>query len=468
VRLPPVKARVSPEAAVQAERPTLPSTGRAVRAVGSVAVLSSSRKRPRCRVERLGVTGFSGAIFLASLGVAGCSAAADGVVVGVDQGRDGGVIGADPVDVPIDALSGDGLVTFRSGDAFFDQVMRDADGLGPLYIRNSCGSCHARGGRGPGIVQKMVIVQADGITPSPDQSALPYGPTVRPYVTSGAVQPISAPDRPDDKVTFRAAVPVLGRGYMEAVLDSEIERVEREQQTRVDGIHGCVHRVAYHSQANDASPFNRHRFGDQGLIGRFGLKARIATLDEFAADALQGDMGITSPLRPEELPNPDHLEDDAKAGPDLGIDRVNALGDYVRLLAIPRRIGYSLRGQELFESTACAACHMPTLRTAPDYPVPELAGIDAPVFTDFLLHDMGPDMADGQTDEGAASAAWRTAPLIGLRFMKTYLHDGRAQTLVEAVLAHDSPGSEATVAVALYRALDDVDRAALLTYVGGL
>jgi CxxC motif-containing protein (DUF1111 family) len=81
---------------------------------------------------------------------------------------------------------------------------------------------------------------------------------------------------------------------------------------------------------------------------------------------------------------------------------------------------------------------------------------------------MGPDMADGQTDEGAASAAWRTAPLIGLRFMKTYLHDGRAQTLVEAVLAHDSPGSEATVAVALYRALDDVDRAALLTYVGGL
>jgi CxxC motif-containing protein (DUF1111 family) len=390
------------------------------------------------------------------------------MVAGVDQGRDGGVISADPVDVPLDPLSADGLATFRAGDAFFDQVMRDADGLGPLYIRSSCSSCHARGGRGPGIVQKIAIVQADGVTPSPDQSALPYGHTVRPYVTSGAVVPIAAPDRPDVKMTFRAAVPVLGRGYMEAVLDSEIERVQDEQQTRVDGIHGRVHRVVYGSRANDASPFNRHRLGDQGLIGRFGLKARIATLDEFAADALQGDMGITNPLRPEELPNPDHVEDDAKPGPDVAIDRVNALGDYVRLLAIPRRAGHSLRGQELFISTACAACHVPALKTAPDYPVPELAGIDAPVFTDFLLHDMGADLADGQTDEGAGSAAWRTAPLIGLRFMKTYLHDGRARTLVEAVLEHDAPGSEANVAVALFRTLDDADRAELLTYVGGL
>jgi CxxC motif-containing protein (DUF1111 family) len=407
-------------------------------------------------------------VWFALVGGVGCSAAADPMVTGFDQGRDSGVIAADPVDVPLDPLSADGLARFRTGDAFFGQIMRDADGLGPLYIRNSCSSCHARGGRGPGIVQKIAIVQTDGITPSPDQSALPYGHTVRPYVTSGAAVPIAAPDRSDVKMTFRAAVPVLGRGYMEAVLGSEIERVEKEQQTRVDGIHGRVHRVVYRSRANDTSPFNDHRFGDQGLIGRFGLKARIATLDEFAADALQGDMGITNPLRPEELPNPDHVEDDAKPGPDVAIDRVNALGDYVRLLAIPRRAGHSLRGQELFISTACAACHVPALKTAPDYPVPELAGIDAPVFTDFLLHDMGADLADGQTDEGAGSAAWRTAPLIGLRFMKTYLHDGRARTLVEAVLEHDAPGSEANVAVALFRTLDDADRAELLTYVGGL
>jgi CxxC motif-containing protein (DUF1111 family) len=421
----------------------------------------------RVRAERVRGDVLSGAWLLAMFGGAGCSSA-EPLVGPADHGRDSGVIAADPVDVPLDALSADELATFRTGDALFDQVMRDADGLGPLYIRNSCSSCHARGGRGPGIVQKVAIVEADGITPSPDQSALPYGPTLRPYVTSGAVVPISAPGRPDAKTTFRAAVPVLGRGYMEAVLDSEIERVEKEQQTRVDGIHGRVHRVVYGSRANEVSPFNRHQPGEQGLIGRFGLKARIATLDEFAADALQGDMGITSPLRPDELPNPDHLQDDAKPGPDVDIDRVNALGDYVRLLEIPRRVGQSLRGQELFETTACAACHVPALKTAFDYPVRELAGIDAPVFTDFLLHDMGPDLADGQTDQGAPSRAWRTAPLIGLRFMKTYLHDGRARTVLDAVLAHDAPSSEANVAVERFRELDDVDRASLLTYVKGL
>ena len=101
---------------------------------------------------------------------------------------------------------------------------------------------------------------------------------------------------------------------MEAVLDSEIERVEREQAARTDGIHGRINRVTYASEPNPDDLARTYAKGDAGLIGRFGLKARIATLDDFTADAFQGDMGITTPLRPVELPNPDGLTDDRQAG----------------------------------------------------------------------------------------------------------------------------------------------------------
>jgi CxxC motif-containing protein (DUF1111 family) len=70
------------------------------------------------------------------------------------------------------------------------------------------------------------------------------------------------------------------------------------------------------------------------------------------------------------------------------------------------------------------------------YPIPQLAGIDAPIYSDLLLHDMGAALADAQTEGSATASAWRTAPLIGLRFARGYLHDGRAHDVTEAVLAH--------------------------------
>jgi len=82
-------------------------------------------------------------------------------------------------------------------------------------------------------------------------------------------------------------------------------------------------------------------------------------------------------------------------------------------------------------------CHVPTLKTRASYPIAKLAGIDAPIYTDLLLHDMGAALADGLTDGGATSQQWRTAPLIGLRFAHSYLHDGRAHSVAEAIAAHD-------------------------------
>src|SRR6185503_11387239 len=107
------------------------------------------------------------------------------------------------------------------------------------------------------------------------------------------------------------------------ILDSEIQRVANEQAARSDAIKGRVNHVTYASEANTDKTYHSHVKGD-AVIGRFGLKARVATLDDFAADAFQGDMGITSPLRPNEFQNPDALTDDDKPGPDVDYASVNS------------------------------------------------------------------------------------------------------------------------------------------------
>jgi CxxC motif-containing protein (DUF1111 family) len=87
------------------------------------------------------------------------------------------------------------------------------------------------------------------------------------------------------------------------------------------------------------------------------------------------------------------------------------------------------------------------------------------VYTDFLLHDMGTGLADRVVDGDAGPREWRTAPLIGLRFFPAFLHDGRAKTVEEAVLAHRSPGSEANSSVDRFLALNPTDRRTLTTFV---
>jgi len=371
---------------------------------------------------------------------------------------------ADPVDTPLRGAPDDVLTRFHDGDAVFELTLRAPDGLGPLYIRQACATCHQEGVRGPGLVQKMAVVESDGVTPTADQSTLAFGHTVRPYVTAGAATPIVPPDVDGVKVTARVGPPVIGRGYMEAVQDSEIERMEAEQSKRSDGISGRINRVEYQSEANPDATFGNHQKGDKGLIGRFGLKARIATLDEFSADAFQGDMGLTSAMRPVEPPNPDGLTDDDKPGVDLDMDAVNLVAFYMRALEIPKR-DVTSEGAKLFEEARCGVCHAPSLKTRADYPIALLAGIDAPVFTDFLLHDMGAELADGMTDGDAHSYEWRTAPLIGLRHDRTFMHDGSATSIEEAILAH---AGEADDSVKRFDGLDSESRAALIDYVSGL
>jgi len=374
----------------------------------------------------------------------------------------------DPSDVPIRGLSPAELDIFNRGDQLFGLPFREYDGLGPLYIRVACASCHNEGGRGPGLAQKMAVVLDDGVTGSPDQSRLPFGDTVRPQLAGGAKTPLVPPDDPTVKVTVRVGPPVLGHGYMEAVADSEIERIAALQAQRTDGIHGRINRVAYTSEANPDTRFHNHKKGETGLIGRFGQKARSATIDDFAADALQRDIGITSPLRPTELPNPDGLTDDLKPGIDATIEHVNTLAMYVRMLAIPKRTGLTERGRALFVEIKCSVCHVPSLRTRADYPIAVLAGTDAHVYTDFLLHRWAADRSDGMTDGTAESRDWRTAPLIGLRFNKSFLHDGSASTIEQAILEHAGDGAEPNESVMLFVKLSPDDRKALVDFVSAL
>jgi len=378
----------------------------------------------------------------------------------------------DPADQPLVGLARAELDRFRAGDKLFGRTFAIAEGLGPLYIRSACSACHRQAGSGPGDVQKFQIVDPATRAPIQDAPELAFGRTERPFAVAGATRPLLAPaPLPGHALvqSRRVGPTVAGRGYIEAVLDSEIERVAALQAARTDGIHGRINRVTYHSQAV-AGVALPHTSGETGLVGRFGFKARVATLDDFAADAFQGDMGLTSPMRPDELPNPDGLRDDEKAGPDLGAELVTLAAYYVRTLEIPARTGAvsAEGGAAAFAAADCAVCHVPTLRTRSDFPVVQVADILAPIYSDLLLHDMGEELADRQTDENAGPRDWRTSPLIGLRFQSAYLHDGRAGSVEAAILKHAGAGSEANGSVEKFKALAPAERAALLSFVQGL
>ncbi len=359
------------------------------------------------------------------------------------------LVGDDPSDAPIDAVTPAELERFAQGDARFELPFREAQGLGPRYIQRSCVSCHEDDARGPSVVRRLAVTSGD------PHEILPFGDVVRPRAI-GEARPLLPPPS-GVREEARLAPPVFGRGYLEAIPDETLLRYEREQAAGDDGVRGRAHRVARSSAVAlaDGAP----------TLGRFGLKGRLATLDEFVADALVGDMGLTSPHRPSEPPGPDDVED-ARPGVDLTRDDVERLVDYVRLLAIPRR--EPRPGAELFVMVGCARCHVPRARTRTDHPVEALRDVEAAVYTDLLLHDMGLGLADGIVEGDASGREWRTPALIGLRFQRRLLHDGRAETVLGAIAAHASEGSEANVSVERFGRLSPTDRATLVAFVEGL
>jgi CxxC motif-containing protein (DUF1111 family) len=270
------------------------------------------------------------------------------------------------------------------------------------------------------------------------------------------------------RLSLRNAPPLHGMGLLDALPGADLLARADPEDADGDGISGRPNRVW--------DPV-RERYGP----GRFGWKASEASLRSQIAAALRNDMGLSNPVRPEQpctaeqidcLRTPHGEGDDGFEVPDALLGLIE--GYQASIGVPPRRRADApevVRGRGLFREVGCAGCHVPRWTTGE---VPERPWLSNQViwpYTDLLLHDMGPRLADGRADFDASGREWRTPPLWGLGWAAElhrrggFLHDGRARTAEEAVLWH---GGEAEASRARFEALDADDRAALLAFLESL
>jgi CxxC motif-containing protein (DUF1111 family) len=357
---------------------------------------------------------------------------------------------------PLSGLSASDGADFLDGRDDFKQAETSATGLGPIFNNVSCVACHARPSVG-GASNITVTRFGRSVNGVFDPLTALGGTLLHERTTIPALQevvPASA-----NIVIKRQTTPLYGLGLIEAIDDGTIiANTTRPKPAGVGGKVGWVTDLVTGALR----------------VGRFGWKAQHADLLDFSADAYSNEMGITNRLFPHEnAPNgkvalllrfvPEHpLDDEFDAVTNnSGIDKVT---NYIRLLAPPPRgpvNASALRGQQVFAAVGCASCHEPTLTTG-DSTVAALNQQPVELYSDLLLHDMG-TLGDGIAQAGAAPTEMRTAPLWGLRASGPYLHDGRAQTVEQAILAHD--GEAAGIRDA-YGNLSPGDRNDLLADMG--
>lgn len=427
--------------------------------------------------------------------------------------------GANAFSMPAANLSFDKRLDFSVGNSFFRNpwvaapATTDArDGLGPLFNTNACQSCHIKDGRGhPPAVDgdnavSMLVrlsIPADeserhqtylrtlGVVPHPvyggqlQDMAIPgavpegqvkirYTPETlrfndgsalelrRPHVAIG--QPGYGEPGPDLLTSARIAPPMIGLGLLEAIPESALLSREDPQDENQDGIRGRANRVWDNTL-------------EQTVVGRFGWKAGQPSLRQQNAHAFAGDMGLTSNL----VPGDDcTAEQNCAQYPDGGQPEVSdvildAVTFYSQHLAVPARRHLNdpqvQAGEQLFLALGCAGCHTPSYTTG-EHSSPALSGQNIYPYTDLLLHDMGEGLADNRPEFAAGGRDWRTPPLWGLGYASEvageparYLHDGRARTLMEAVLWH---GGEAEAARNRVLAASAKERDQLIAFLESL
>jgi CxxC motif-containing protein (DUF1111 family) len=355
---------------------------------------------------------------------------------------------------PLRGLSPEELTRFEQGREVFERTFAEETGLGPLFNSEACGECHedpAAGGTGDEVEIHVGRLRADGLC---DLLVDQGGPVIQQHVTAAlhATLGIDREPMPAGEVGAARTVPdVFGFGLLDAVPDQTILALADPDDRNHDGVSG-----------------RPNRFVD-GRLGRFGRKAFVPTLAEFNAGAFPNEQGITDPavLNEESIggkaipagvdpvPEPEVSERDMKL-----------VDDFVRFLAPPPSMPLDSQGERgyvIFGTIGCAKCHVPSLRTG-ENPVRALSFKTVHAYTDLLLHDMGPERAD--ICFGLASPSeFRTEPLMGLRFMKTFLHDGKATSIEAAVRLH---GGEATASRKRFESLSQVSRDALLRFLNSL
>jgi CxxC motif-containing protein (DUF1111 family) len=365
---------------------------------------------------------------------------------------------------PLPGLTRSERDQFVRGRAVFSREFTPETGLGPLFNSTSCGECHEEpklGGVGDEVELHATAFLTRSAAPGPggqaacDLLARFGGPVFQSQTTPALKAALKIDEEPvPPEATGRAqrSTPELfGLGLLDAVPDDVILAYADPDDRDHDGISG------------------RPNHSPDGRLGRFGRKAFVPTLREFTAGAFLIEQGITSPAQPVEetiggraippgvdpVPEPEITQEDL----DLAVA-------FVRLLAppSPRRAGTAGRqGRRLFETIGCAACHAPRLKSGDDA-VAALRHREIAAFTDLLLHDMGPELADICLGE-ASPAEFRTEPLMGLRLRTKFLHDGRATSIEEAILQHGGEGSGSRDR---FKALPSGERAALLAFLQSL
>ncbi len=398
---------------------------------------------------------------------------------------------------PAPNLSDLDLEHHLEGDVAFEATFISAPGevnpgLGPLFNNGACGSCHIKNGRGlpvagTGSLGTHLLVRVSLMEGAPGDPGGPipvpgFGNQLQDHAVYGHTPEVNIDikwieesgqygdgtsyvlRRPDVTITLpdgtpfpsttmtslRIPPPVFGLGLLEAIPEETILRASDPDDRNNDGISGRPNYVW-------------DRASQTIKIGRFSWKANVASLQSQAAGAYAGDMGVSNPV-----------VDRGDNPTDIDMDTLTAVAFYTQTLAVPRRAHYNdlvvRQGEQLFEEAGCASCHLPTLTTG-DHEVSALRNQEIHPYTDLLVHDMGPDLADARPDFEADGTEWRTSPLWGIGLTETvmgtaaYLNDGRAQTLEEAILWH---GGEAKNAKEAFRTMKSEGRDALVQFLMSL
>ena len=378
------------------------------------------------------------------------------------------------------------------------------DGLGPLFNAKACSTCHSNDGRSAPLSKSgaMLGMLLRLSLPGTAENGGPvhdpvYGDQLRPFgilgvpgeaaarvdyeeipgtYGDGSEYSLQAPSYTIEGWNYgepahglmlspRTGPAVFGLGLLEAVPEQEI--LSHVHEPDANGVSGTPNYVW--DETAQAT-----------VLGRFGWKANQPSTLQQTAGAFAGDIGITSSLFRTGNCAPNMTAcNAARSGSDpdfeLTDERLNAVSFYMKTLAVPARRAVddqvALRGEQLFKSFGCASCHVDTLHTGPDAAADVLSNQTIHPYTDLLLHDMGPDLADGRPDFLASGSHWRTPPLWGIGLLQTVnrhsflLHDGRARGLAEAILWHGGEGARAREN---FRLAEASERAALLQFLGSL
>jgi CxxC motif-containing protein (DUF1111 family) len=359
---------------------------------------------------------------------------------------------------PLPGLSQADLARFTAGQGEFEDDETPDEGLGPVFNDTSCARCHAApalGGSNATLETRFgtttnghfdpmtqyggSLIQARGIGPAGNCDFV--GETIPPSATI---------------VSPRRTTPLFGLGLVDAVPESTfgyVAGIERVLFPDEAGRIATVHDIA----------------NDRNAVGRFGWKNQVPTLHQFAGDAYLNEMGITNPEFPNEnCPGGDCTLLACNPLPTINDDGsgVIAFADFMTLLAPPPRKNLSAQafaGKVLFAAIGCTHCHWATFRTGRSA-VDSLSYASFHPYSDFLLHDMG-SLGDGIELGDAKGGEFRTAPLWGISGVTRFLHDGRAATIQDAVLAHDG---QARRVRDRFASLSARDQSALLAFVSSL